>query len=223
VAQRAHGFEAAGQRRGAVLLPFLGALLPLAVGFAVLAPLTLLRQFPASYDTDSFYAPMQAFLHRELAAGNWPTWNPYAFGGMPFAGEPQSGVFYPPALLANGLLAPANALIALCLFHYGIALLGTYLLCRRRGLAVAPATYAALAYGTSGLLLSRTQALTLLAGGGLAARLPVGRPASRRDPPPAGRRPARRVPRVPGLGRRSAGRARHGARLRRAAGPAAAA
>ncbi len=113
---------------------------------------------------------MQEFLHRELASGNWPTWNPYAFGGMPFAGEPQSGVFYPPALVANGLFAPTGALIALCLFHYGIALLGTYLLCRRRGLAVAPSTYAALAYGVSGLLLSRTQALTLLAG---AAWLPV--------------------------------------------------
>ena len=79
------------------------------VAALVLAPLTLRHSLPNAYDTDAFYAPFAAFLHERLSHGDFPLWNPFAFSGQPFAADPQSGVLYPPALVAYGFLAPAAA------------------------------------------------------------------------------------------------------------------
>ncbi|HEY1479652.1 MAG TPA: YfhO family protein [Gaiellales bacterium] len=130
----------------------------------VLAPLTIFWQLPQGYDTDAFYAPFGAFLHAQLSQGNLPLWNPHAFAGQPFAADPQSGVLYPPALLAYGLLDPAHALVALTTFHYLLAVLGTYLVARQIGVTRLGAIYASLAYGVSGQLFARVQALGLLSG-----------------------------------------------------------
>jgi hypothetical protein len=136
----------------------------------VLAPLTLAGQLPQGYDTDAFYAPFGAFLHAQLSQGHLPLWNPHAFAGQPFAADPQSGVLYPPALVAYGLLAPAPALVALTTFHYMLAVIGTYLVARLIGVGRLGAIYSALAYGVSGQLFARVQALGLLSG---AAWIPI--------------------------------------------------
>jgi len=36
-----------------------------------------------------------SFLRESLSHGSFPLWNPYNFGGQPFAADPQSFVFYP--------------------------------------------------------------------------------------------------------------------------------
>jgi hypothetical protein len=136
----------------------------------VLAPLTLLWQIPAGYDTDAFYAPFGAFLHAQLSQGHLPLWNPHAFAGQPFAADPQSGVLYPPALIAYGLLAPAHALVALTTFHYLLAVIGAYAVARLVGANRLGSIYAGLAYGVSGQLFARVQALGLLSG---AAWIPI--------------------------------------------------
>jgi hypothetical protein len=136
----------------------------------VLTPLTLLWQIPRGYDTDAFYAPFGAFLHAQLAHGHLPLWNPHAFAGQPFAADPQSGALYPPALLAYGFLNPAHALVALTTFHYLIAVLGAYAVARLVGAGRLGSVYAGLAYGVSGQLFARVQALGLLSG---AAWIPV--------------------------------------------------
>ncbi len=147
----------------AILITVLAAVL-------VLAPLTLLWQIPQGYDTDAFYAPFGAFLHAQLSQGNLPLWNPHAFAGQPFAADPQSGVLYPPALIAYGLLDPAHALVALTTFHYLIAVVGAYAVARLVGANRLGSIYAGLAYGVSGQLFARVQALGLLSG---AAWIPV--------------------------------------------------
>ena len=102
--------------------------------------------------------------------GNLPLWNPTAFSGQPFAADAQSGVVYPPALLAFGLLSPSSGLVALAIFHYALAALGAYAFARLVGAGRIGSTYAAIAYGASGHLVARSMMLGLLAG---VAWLPV--------------------------------------------------
>ena len=140
------------------------------VAIIMLAPLTLLQQIPRGYDTDAFYAPFGAFLHTQLSMGHLPLWNPHAFAGQPFAADPQSGALYPPALLAYGLLDAPHALVVLTTFHYLIAVLGAYATARLVGANRVGSIYTGLAYGVSGQLFARVQALGLLSG---AAWIPV--------------------------------------------------
>ena len=70
------------------------------VVLGVLAPLTLGGRLASSADLDAFYAPFATFLHDRLAAGDLPFWAPGAFSGQPFLADAQSGVTYPPMLLA---------------------------------------------------------------------------------------------------------------------------
>ncbi len=147
----------------------------------VLAPLTLLRELPNAYDTDAFYAPFAAFLHARLSHGDFPLWNPYAFSGQPFAADPQSGVLYPPALLSYGLFAPATGMVVLVTFHYLLATLSSYAFARLAGAGRLGAVYAGLAFGVSGYLLARAQALGLLGGAAwLAACVAAAQYAARR-------------------------------------------
>jgi hypothetical protein len=152
------------------------------VAVLVLTPLTLLRELPNAYDTDAFYAPFAAFLHDRLSQGELPLWNPYAFAGQPFAADPQSGALYPPALASYGLLAPASGLVALVTFHYLLATVSSYAFARLAGAGRLGAVYAGLAFGVSGYLLARSQALGLLTGAAwLAACVAAAQFAARRE------------------------------------------
>jgi hypothetical protein len=142
----------------------------LAIMTFVLAPLVLHGELPRATDTTAFYGPFAAFLHDRLSRGELPLWNPTAFSGQPFAADAQSGVVYPPALAAFGLLSPASGLVALAIFHYALAALGAYAFARLVGAGRVGAIYAAVAYGASGHLVARSMMLGLLAG---VAWLPV--------------------------------------------------
>lgn len=50
-------------------------------------------------DLVSFLYPLYAFAARSLRAGDIPLWNPYLYGGAPFAADNQSALFYPINLL----------------------------------------------------------------------------------------------------------------------------
>lgn len=56
-------------------------------------------------DLVSFLYPVYSFAARSLKAGDLPLWNPYLYGGAPFAADNQSGLFYP-LNLAAFLLRP---------------------------------------------------------------------------------------------------------------------
>jgi len=131
---------------------------------AVLAPLTLGGRLASSADTDAFYAPFAAFLHDRLSAGDLPFWAPGAFSGQPFLADAQSGVTYPPMLLASWLLGPVDALRAVATFHYLIAGLGTYALARQLHASRTGSAFGAIAFAASGHLVARSAALGLLGG-----------------------------------------------------------
>ena len=57
-------------------------------------------------DFNSFYYPLYRFAGAEIAAGRFPLWNPYLWGGMPFAADQQTGLFAPINLLAFALARP---------------------------------------------------------------------------------------------------------------------
>src|ERR1700712_2782307 len=136
----------------------------------VLAPLVLHGQLPRATDTTAFYGPFASFLHDQLAHAELPLWNPTAFSGQPFAADAQSGVVYPPALAAFGLLSAGSGLVALAVFHYALAAPGAYAFARLVGAERIGSIYAAVAYGASGHLVARSMMLGLLAG---VAWLPV--------------------------------------------------
>ena len=81
-------------------------------------------------DLASFFYPLYTFIHDSIHAGQFPLWNPYAFAGMPLAADVQSGLFYPPNLLA-WLVVPSGrygygTLETLLIAHYAWAALGMY-------------------------------------------------------------------------------------------------
>ena len=55
------------------------------------------------------YLPWYAYMGERLRAFQIPGWNPYQFSGTPFAGDPQSGWMYLPAMLSFALLPPIPA------------------------------------------------------------------------------------------------------------------
>jgi hypothetical protein len=130
----------------------------------ILAPLTLGGRLASSADLDAFYAPFAAFLHDRLSHGDLPYWAPGAFSGQPFLADAQSGVTYPPMLLASWLLGPVDALRAVATFHYLIAALGTYALARQLRASRTGSAFGAIAFAASGHLVARSAALGLLGG-----------------------------------------------------------
>ena len=80
------------------------------------------------------------------------SWNPLSLGGTPWLGNPQTAMFYPPNWL-YALVDSRWAVSWLMVGHHWLAGLGTYLLCRRYGLAwsaaVFPATFVGTSSGTS--------------------------------------------------------------------------
>ena len=163
------------------------------VVLGVLAPLTLGGRLASSADLDAFYAPFASFLHDRLAAGELPFWAPGAFSGQPFLADAQSGVTYPPMLLAAWLLGPIDALRSVATFHYLIAALGAYALARQLGAHRTGSAFGAIAFAASGHLVARSAALGLLGGAAWLA------PALALAEATASARPARRGFAIAGL------------------------
>ena len=163
------------------------------VVLVVLAPLTLGGKLASSADLDAFYVPFASFLHDRLAAGDLPFWAPGAFSGQPFLADAQSGVTYPPMLLAAWLLGPVDALRSVAVFHYLIAALGAYALARQLGAHRTGSAFGAIAFAASGHLVARSVALGLLGGAAWLA------PAVALAEAAASARPARRGFAIAGL------------------------
>lgn len=106
----------------------------------------------ARFDTFAFFLPMYSFLGDSLASGNIPGWNPAIFAGAPFAGDPESGWMYLPAMVFYQWNSPVVAYVAFALFHVVLAGSSTYLLARILDLGVHGALVAAIAYQYSPIL-----------------------------------------------------------------------
>src|SRR5262249_57985301 len=116
------------------LLPDLSALLPLRTYY--------FRDFSVT-----FY-PLRLFAARELAAGRWPSWNPYIYEGSFFL-----PILYPPDLLHVLFPGPVAVSWPLTL-HFPLAALAAYALARELGAEPPGAFVAGAVYSLGGLALS---------------------------------------------------------------------
>ena len=100
-------------------------------------------------DLASFLYPTYHFAARSLRQGVIPLWNPHLYGGAPFVGDIQTGLFYPINWLAFFLARPLDyrAMEWLSIFHFWWAGAGMYIFLR--------AWPGSLRFGVSGLKLAR--------------------------------------------------------------------
>jgi hypothetical protein len=105
---------------------------------------------PSSY---SIWIPSLAFLHRSLAAGHLPLWDPAAGGGYSPVANFFPGIFSPLRLLAAAL-PERNGPTALLILALALAFAGTCVFLLERGASRTAAVGGGLAYALSGPLLS---------------------------------------------------------------------
>ena len=133
---------------------------PDAVALGVLAIITILvawnrLSFDAwltRFDLYTFFLPWYAFLGERLRSLAIPGWNPHLFSGTPFAGDPESGWMYLPAMLTFALLSAASAFKAMVAVQLAVAALSTYALARGLGMGALAALIAAVLYLTGPFL-----------------------------------------------------------------------
>src|SRR5215208_4339748 len=88
------------------------------VAILFLLVLTLVAVWPglrqpgelAREDAQVLWLPSYSFLGERLHAGDLPGWNPHQYAGTPFAGDPNSGWGYLPAMLLFATMAPGMAI-----------------------------------------------------------------------------------------------------------------
>ncbi|MCK9458973.1 MAG: YfhO family protein [Proteobacteria bacterium] len=90
------------------------------------------------WDTLNSYWPDFAYRFRAVWRGEFPLWNPYELGGMPFALNTQTMLFYPPSWLLAAFALPDGRLSVwgpqlFVAFHFLVAALGAHFLARRMG------------------------------------------------------------------------------------------
>jgi hypothetical protein len=98
------------------------------------------------FDLYTFFLPWYAFLGERLRALDIPGWNPHLFSGAPFAGDPESGWMYLPAMLTFALLSATAAFKAMVALQLLIAALSTFAFARVLGMGVLASLVAATAY-----------------------------------------------------------------------------
>lgn len=102
------------------------------------------RMTDGNWDLLNYWAPQGCFLGDELRGGRIPYWNPYAFGGTPFASNPQSGWMFAPVMVLFGLLPCPMAIQGLVLALPLLAGLGSYAFLRAEKASRPAATVAGL-------------------------------------------------------------------------------
>ena len=129
-------------------------------------------------DLVPFLYPNYQFAAQNLRQGIIPLWNPHLYSGIPFAADPQSGLFYPINLIVF-VLTPdltVNALEHLAIFHFWLAGFGMYLylqhspLARRLTIHPVAAMAGAIAFEFSDLFIIHFGNLNMIA---VAAWLPL--------------------------------------------------
>ncbi len=111
-------------------------------------------------DILTFYIPWYEHLGERLRDFDIPGWMPYAMSGSPFAGDPQSGWGYLPAMVIMTIIPGLNGYIAFLVFHVVLAAAGTYLYARVIGISPIGAFTAGITF-TLGNFMERTACCTI--------------------------------------------------------------
>ncbi len=141
---------------------------PALVACAVLAPLAvhwLAGRTLVWFDTQTLYAPQRWIVDEALRAFRLPLWNPFMGAGMPFLADAIHGVLHPVSILTAWLRTGRSADVLIG-GYVTCAGLGAALLARDLGASRAGAAVAAVAFATSGFVLSMADNLVFLAGAG---------------------------------------------------------
>lgn len=117
------------------------------LGLVIWAAWPLIAGTIIGQDAATFFYPNYSFLGEQVRAGHLPGWNPHQLAGIPFAGDPESGWTYLPAMLTFATLPFVAAIKAYLLFKLCLQALGAYLLARALGF-VAAGAFAAAAFFT---------------------------------------------------------------------------
>jgi hypothetical protein len=113
-------------------------------------------------DLTYLFHPMDVWTAENLQAGRLPLWNPFVSGGVPWLGQPQTGVFYPGNLLFWIFpFAPGLALFSA--LHFFLSALGGVLWARAAGGSSRAALAAGLLWSLNGFWRARVEFPPLLA------------------------------------------------------------
>ncbi len=113
------------------------------------------------HDLLSFFIPWYGYLGDRLAGLQIPAWNPHLFSGAPFAGDPESGWMYLPAMLTFPFFDVTDAFKAFILVQLVIAGVSTYALGRVLGLGILAALLSASVYEFGPFLYGQTDCCTV--------------------------------------------------------------
>ncbi|MDX1979918.1 MAG: YfhO family protein [Bryobacteraceae bacterium] len=121
-------------------------------------------------DIDGYHYPLLNYAHKAIRQGRFPQWDHTVYSGMPFAGNIQAGLFYPP----NWLLFVLNrrhdgmrmkTVEWLEIAHYWLAFYLAYLWLRRRcGGRNLPAVLGGAVFALGGYPLAESQHLGVICG-----------------------------------------------------------
>lgn len=113
------------------------------------APLLSHGLLQYNVDNHVHYLPYKHFIAEALRSGVLPLWNPLTGIGMPVAGNPQYGLFYPANVLFV-LLPPLAAQAVYILLHAAMSGTFTYVYARRLRLRAPAALLAGILYAFTG-------------------------------------------------------------------------
>jgi hypothetical protein len=100
--------------------------------FVFFWPETVGQRLFAPSDALLYFFPVRVLTAQFVRAGYLPLWNPFIFSGVPFLGEIQTAVLYPPNLLFF-VLSPLWAMNLQMIATYSVAAVGTFAYARAAG------------------------------------------------------------------------------------------
>jgi hypothetical protein len=115
----------------------------------------------ARHDLLAFFLPWFGALGDRLADFDVPALNPYIFSGAPFAGDPESGWMFLPAMLAFPFFEVTVAYKLMILLLLVLAGTTTYALARVIGYSVFAALFSAVAFEFGPFLFGQTDCCTV--------------------------------------------------------------
>lgn len=107
------------------------------------------------------FHPWRNLAGQMIQAGDFPSWNPYAMGGMPFMANCQSAIFYPFSL-PFWSLGFASSLKLFHWIHLGIAASGFFILARKMKVQPAAGAIGSILFAFNGYMLTRLEFLSVL-------------------------------------------------------------